>query len=293
MTMSIWDLLAQRGQDLLHHVARRLRFELPAEPAPAAWHEILTRNVPLGRGLSGADSDTLLRVARLLLDEVPFEGCGGLEVDDEIRVTIAATAAVLLYRLPYPRFTKLVRVLVYPDTFVPVKAPSQHDALIVEPDPALGQAWIDGIVVLSWEDILQNAANHPHKGNVILHEMAHILDAEDGRFDGTPLLDDSSQGAAWAHILKRDFDRQREAVDAGEDGPLRNYAATNHSEFFAVATEAFFCEPGRLHAQLPELYEQMRRFFRQDPGSSFAGPEAPELSATATRDTLESSINEE
>ena len=268
--MSVWDLLTQRGQDLLQHVVTRLQFELPTEPAPAAWREIVDRNVPLARDLSAPDSDLLLRVARALLDEVPFEGCRGLEIDDEIRVTIAATAGLLLYRLPYPRFTKLLRVLVYPDTFVPVKAPSRHDVIIAEPDPALGQAWIDGMVVLSWSDILDNAASHPRGGNVILHEMAHILDAEDGRFDGTPLFDDSSQGPGWARILERDFSRQREAVDAGNDGPLRDYAATNHGEFFAVATEAFFCEPLRLRAELPELYDQMQRFFRQDPvaGSS-------------------------
>jgi len=268
--MSLWDILARRGQDLLQQLATRLRFELPTEPAPAAWHEILKRDVPLARSLSAVDSDLLLRVARVLLDEVPFEGCRGLALDDEIRVTIAATAGLLLYRLPYPRFTKLVRVLVYPDTFVPVKAPSRHDVIISEPDPALGQAWIDGMVVLSWSDILDNAASHPRGGNVILHEMAHILDAEDGHFDGTPLFDDSSQGADWARILERDFSRQREAVDAGNDGPLRDYGATNHGEFFAVATEAFFCEPLRLRAELPELYAQMQRFFRQDPvaGSS-------------------------
>jgi len=261
--MSLWDILAQRGHDLIQQVATRLQFELPTEPAPAGWRDIVARNVPLARELSAPDVDRLLRVARLLLDEVPFEGCGGLEIDDEIRVTIAATSALLLHRLPYPRFTKLVRVLVYPDTFVPVKAPSRHDVLIVEPDPALGEAWIDGMVVLAWADIRHNAANHPHDGNVIIHEMAHILDAEDGIFDGKPLLDDSSQGAAWARIVKRDFARQKEAVDSGNDGPLRDYAATNHGEFFAVATEAFFCEPVRLRDQLPELYEQMLRFFRQ------------------------------
>ena len=97
---------------------------------------------------------------------------------------------------------------------------------------------------------------------VILHEMAHILDAEDGIFDGTPLFDDTAQGAEWARVLKRDFDRQRDAVDAGEDTPLDDYAARNHAEFFAVATEAFFCSPDRLRASLPDLYEQLRRFYR-------------------------------
>jgi Mlc titration factor MtfA (ptsG expression regulator) len=274
--MSIWDFLTQRGQDLLHQVATRLQFELPVEPAPAEWHNILARNVRLARGLNAANEDLLLRVARLLLDEVPFEACGGLVLDDEIRVTIAANAALLLYKLSYPRFTKLLRVLVYPDTFVPVRAESRHDPLITESKPTLGQAWINGMVVLSWADILHDAANHPHEGNVIIHEMAHILDAEDGRFDGTPLFDDSSQGAAWARILKRDFDRQRAAYDAGTDGPLNDYAATNRGEFFAVATEAFFCEPDRLRAQLPDLYDQMRQFFRQDHAAVPAGPDADE-----------------
>ena len=263
--MSIWDIITRRGRGLLQQVAARMQFELPADPVPAVWHDILSRKVPLARDLAETDRDHLLRVSRLLLDEVPFEGVGGLVVDDEIRVTIAATAAMLLYRLPYPRFTKLIRVLVYPDTFVPVVAPSRHDTLIVEPDPSLGQAWMNGIVVLSWSDVRRDVVNHPNGGSVILHEMAHILDAEDGIFDGTPLLDDASQGVAWARILEREFARQRAAVDAGDDAPLDDYAAANHAEFFAVATEAFFCAPHRLRAELPELYEQLRQFFRQDP----------------------------
>jgi Mlc titration factor MtfA (ptsG expression regulator) len=261
--MSLWDIITQRSADLLHHVVERLQFELPSDPVPEAWQEILTSHVPLASGLSPAERTRLLQVARLLMDEVPFEGCGGLEISDEIRVTIAATAAILLYRLPYPRFTKLIRVLVYPDTFVPVKAPSPHDLLVVQSRPALGQSWMDGMVVLSWADIQRDAANHPKNGSVILHEMAHILDAEDGLFDGTPLLDDPTQGAAWAAVLKRDFARQQAAVEANGEAPLNDYAATNHAEFFAVATESFFCDPVKLQARLPDLFDQLRLFFRR------------------------------
>jgi Mlc titration factor MtfA (ptsG expression regulator) len=272
--MSIWDIITQRGHDLITHAAQLLQFRLPADPVPDDWRNILARNVPLAPGTQPADTDHLLRVARLLLAEVPFEGCGGLELTDEIRVTIAATAALLLYRLPYPRFTKLVRVLVYPDIFVPVRSPSRRDVLITEDDPSLGQAWMNGVVVLSWAAVRRDAENHMAEGSVVLHEMAHILDAEDGIFDGKPMLDDLSQGEEWAAVLQRDFARQRDAMEAGDDPPLNDYAAKNHAEFFAVATEAFFGLPHELRSRLPDLYEQMRRFFRQDPGGVAANGSA-------------------
>jgi Mlc titration factor MtfA (ptsG expression regulator) len=262
--MSIWDFIAQSGQDLLKYAADKLQFRLPTEPVPAEWHEILSNNVPLARSLSSSDQDLLLRVARFLIKEVPFEGCAGLTLTDEIRVTVAATAALLVFRLPYPRFTKLVRVLVYPDSFIPKRVESPHDRIVLESDPALGQALMSGVIVLSWDDIQRDARDHQLRGSVILHEMAHILDAEDGLFDGTPVFDDMTQGAEWARVLEREFGRQQDAVDAGEDAPLDDYAARNHAEFFAVATEAFFCQPLRLRDRLPALYDQLQRFFRQD-----------------------------
>src|ERR1041385_6299658 len=122
--MSIWEIIARSGHRILEHAVDKIQFRLPTDPVPDGWNDILARNIPLARGLSETDRDRLLRVARLLLHEVPFEGCQGLVVNEEMRVTIAATAALLPYHLPYPRFTKLVRVLIYPDTFVPVKADS-------------------------------------------------------------------------------------------------------------------------------------------------------------------------
>jgi Mlc titration factor MtfA (ptsG expression regulator) len=260
--MSIWDIISRTGQDFLKSAIDKLQFRLPTDPVPEAWHDILARNVPLARGLSADEKEHLLRVARLLLDEVPFEAVGDLKLTDEIRVTIAATASLLVHRLPYPRFMKLVRVLVYPDTFVPKKAESRHDAIVIETDPSLGEAWMDGVVLLSWESVRRDAEHEHRTGSVVLHEMAHILDAEDGRFDGTPIFDESTQGAEWSRVLTDEFGLQEDAVTAGDDPPLDAYAATNHAEFFAVATETFFCAPDRLRARLPALYEQLRRFYR-------------------------------
>jgi Mlc titration factor MtfA (ptsG expression regulator) len=262
--MSIWDLLARSGHELLAHAAKKLQFQLPAEPVPRHWDDILSRNVPLAGRLGADEKDRLLRVARLLLEEAPFEGCDGLELTDEMRVTIAATASLLVYQLPLPRFTKLVRVLVYPDAFLPVKAWSRHDTTVEEPEGTLGQAWMSGVVVLSWAAVKRDASRHGEE-NVVLHEMAHILDAEDGLFDGQPLLDDPAQGAVWAETLEREFEVQRETIELDKEAPLDDYAARNHAEFFAVATEAFFCRPRHLRDRLPDLYLQLSRFFRQDP----------------------------
>jgi Mlc titration factor MtfA (ptsG expression regulator) len=261
--MSIWDIITRGGQDLLKYAVNRLQFRLPTDPVPTPWYAILARYVPLADGLSASDRDLLLRVARLLLDEVPFEGVGGIVLTDEIRVTIAATAALLIYRFPYPRFTKLVRVLVYPETFVPKKVESRHDAMVIEEDPSLGQAWMDGVVVLSWNAILRDAELRHQNGSVVLHEMAHILDAEDGIFDGTPVFDDTTQGPEWAKVLTSEFARLQRAVEGGEDPPLDDYGARNRAEFFAVATEAFFCSPDRLRARLPDLYQQLERLYRR------------------------------
>jgi MtfA peptidase len=198
--------------------------------------------------------------------EVPMEGCGGLELTEEIRVTIAATACILLLNLPYPRFPRLRRVLVYPDTFVPIRIQSYRSQGIQEaPVAELGEAWRDGMVVLSWSDIRRSGADPQDGHNVILHEFAHVLDYEDGGSDGRPVLDSEQAIAAWNVVLEAEFKRHEAAASRARETPLDPYAATNRAEFFAVATETFFEEGGRMRASLPALYEQLRLFYRQDP----------------------------
>jgi len=266
--MSVWHRLGGLGDQIMRAAAERLQLRLPADPIPPDWPAIVDRNIPLARALDPARRDRLLHIAQLVIREVPFEGCAGLDVTEEIRVTIAATAALLLLGLPYPRFTKLVRILVYPDTFVPKVVRRPRERMEQAVVPLLGEAWIDGMVVLSWESVLRDA-EHPGDGhNVILHELAHILDAEDGTMDGVPLLDDPSHGREWAHVLRDEFARQQAALDHDGDAPLHPYAATDPAEYFAVATEAFFSEPARLRERLPGLFAQLARYYRQEPAGA-------------------------
>jgi Mlc titration factor MtfA (ptsG expression regulator) len=225
---------------------------LPTEPIPQSWYQVLERWVPLSGQLDVDDRTRLLRLAQLFVHEVPMEGCAGLAMTDEIRVTIAATASLLLLRLPYPRFPRLRRVLVYPDTFVPVRIASYRS---------------QEMVVLSWNDITAGGTKPEDGRNVILHEFAHVLDFEDGATDGLPILDSEQARVAWSAVLQAEFARQQDAATREEDATLDSYAATNRAEFFAVATETFFERGAHLRERLPDLYEQLRLFYRQDPAS--------------------------
>lgn len=240
---------------------------LPTDPIPTQWHGILRARVPLSRQLDDADRDRLLRLTQLFLRDIPLEGCGGLELTDEIRVTIAATASLLLLKLAYPRYQRLRRVLVYPDTFVPTRAAAVHGHAMQDiPSPELGEAWPDGVIVLSWSSIVA-AAQGNGEHNVILHEFAHMLDFEDALADGRPVLDSKPAERTWATTFAAEFARLQAAVDAGAETALDPYGATNRAEFFAVATEAFFGAGRQLRERLPVLYDQMRDFYRQDPAA--------------------------
>jgi len=260
-------------QRLLQRLLAGPAIVLPTAPIPRSWYETLERRVPLSRQLDVDDRSRLLRLAQLFVREVPMEGCGGLTLTDEIRVTIAATASLLLLKLPYPRFPRLRRVLVYPDTFVPVRITSYRSQGIQEaPVPELGEAWRDGMVVLSWSDI-QAGDTTPEDGhNVILHEFAHVLDFEDGASDGRPLLESEQARATWTSVFQAALERHQDAMTRQEDTTLDPYAATNRAELFAVATETFFEGGARLRERMPELYEQLRLFYRQDPASRAARP---------------------
>jgi Mlc titration factor MtfA (ptsG expression regulator) len=247
---------------------RRVRaqpLQLSSDPVPDAWYGIVERNVPLVRGLSSQERERLLRLARVFLADKHFEGCGGLTLTEEMKVTIAAGACLLLLHLDGPCYPTLRTVLVYPDAFVPRFArPPESGGIAQPPAPLLGESWRDGVVVISWDDTL-NGARDPGDGqNVVLHEFAHQLDEEDGSADGAPVLWGSAL-RTWGRVLSDEYERLRQDAAADRPSVLDPYGAKNKAEFFAVATETFFEKPVQLERDRPELYEQLKRFYRQDP----------------------------
>jgi MtfA peptidase len=248
---------------------------------PAVWIEHLLRNVPAYGRLSAADRDTLQHLVLAFLKEKRFEGCGGLEITDEIRVTIAGQACLLLLNLN-ARFSKLRSILVYPDTFVPKRVWSYaHDGVGDPGTGTLGESWSQGAVVLSWRSVLEGAADPTDGRNLVLHEFAHQLDQEDGSADGIPLLRRRSPFRVWADVLRQEHAALAAAVERGDETVLDSYGATNRAEFFAVATETFFERPHELSEQHPAVYEMLRRYYGQDPAGAGARDVGSRITAGA------------
>ncbi|MEJ7758091.1 MAG: M90 family metallopeptidase [Gemmatimonadaceae bacterium] len=246
---------------------RRKRERLRAKPFDPEWRRIIETNVPMYSRLPDDDKTELLGHVQVFIAEKLWEGCGGLELTDEIRVTIAAQACILLLHRDTDYYPKVKVILVYPSIYVEEgernvgggiwEAGEQH---------RLGHTQQQlGAIVLAWDAALHGSRVYDDGHNLVLHEFAHQLDFEGMGTDGTPLLDTRQQYLSWARVLGAEYEQLRKLDDAGELSILNAYGATNPAEFFAVVTEFFFERPAELLAKHQALYEELKGFYRQDP----------------------------
>lgn len=254
----------------------RRRRRLRGRPFPPAWLEIIRRNVPYYRLLPGGDRKELLGDVLVFLGEKRFEGCGGLEMTDEIRVTIAAQACILLLHRENSDYPRLESVLVYPRAYVARGVKRMDGAgMLREGDEVRGgESWLRGAVVLSWDDVKKSARDVNGGHNVVFHEFAHQLDQESGAANGAPVLPRSSMYVAWARVLGREYGRLLKDVERHRRTDIDAYGATNPAEFFAVVTECFFEKPVELRERHPGLYKELKLFYRQDPATRRVAGEA-------------------
>ncbi len=240
---------------------------------PPSWRTLLAEHVPLTATLSPGERDRLLDLTGQFIRDKRFEGAGGFAITEPMRVIIAAQACLLILNLEAGCYPGVRVVLLYPGTFVPPPIALDHRLYtgpVPAPEPLLGQH-VRGVVVLSWESVAAGLAGGDGN-NVVLHEFAHELDIENGDVDGVPLLEAPSSTREWARVLQRRFEELRVAVAADAPTVLNVYGATSRAEFFAVATETFFEKPVELRAEYPDLYVELRGFYRQDPAARRATP---------------------
>ena len=244
------------------------RRELLAQPFPMDWLGYLSANVAFYRTLSGGEQGKLCDITRILIAEKSWEGCGGLTLTEEIQVTIAAQAALLVLGFDDEYYRNVETILVYPQGFLVTTRRRGVGGMIVEQViPYAGEAALQGPVVLSWADARRGGRESGDGRNVVLHEFAHKLDMRDGAADGAPYLEDAIQIETWARVMGAEYQTLVEATQAGEPTLLDPYGATDAAEFFAVATEGFFELPRRMQAEHPELYRVLRDYYRQDPAA--------------------------
>lgn len=251
-------------------LTRRRRKNILEAPFPEAWTAIIERNVAHWARLDEPERARLRDLVQVFVAEKRWEGCGGLEMTDEVRVTVAAEACLLLLGRDHDLYDDVESILVYPST---VRTPRrtagvfERGGRVEEDDVAIvGEAHKGGPVILVWDAVKRGARDPDDGRNVVFHEFAHKIDMLEGAVDGTPPLPDLAARRSWAEVCSRVF----LSLQDGDPEVLRvidPYGAQDEGEFFAVATESFFERAEALRDALPELYALLAEFYRQDPAA--------------------------
>jgi hypothetical protein len=247
---------------------KRRRNRIAARQFPNQWLQIIEKSVPFYNRLPAEDKTELQQHILIFIAEKRFEGCGGLKITDEIKAIIAAQACMLLLHRKTDYYPHLSSILVYPRAFVAHRAEYLAGGIVTEgPQVLLGESQRRGSVVLSWDDVKHDAADIHDGHNLIFHEFAHQLDSSAGRGDSSSVLKSTSSYIAWARVLQKDYEKLKMAAQQNRPTFLDKYGATDPAEFFAVATEFFFEKPNQLKQIHPDLYNELKRFYQQDPVS--------------------------
>lgn len=244
---------------------KRKRDDIQKKPFPEEWGKILTQHFPQYHKLPVPLREELKNKVKVFIHEKKFHGCQELQVTEKMKVLIAAQACMLLLKRKTNFYPKLTTVIIYPSAYVSKDFTSQGGVLTRSNQPIFGESWNSGELVLSWDSSVHGAANMFDGKNVVYHEFAHQLDQEDGTADGAPILESRSTYASWAMVLGEEYETLIRKKKRHKKTVLRKYGATHPAEFFAVATEAFFEKPRQLNKKHPELYEELKNYYKISP----------------------------
>lgn len=229
----------------------RRRAEIAEGPFPPEWRAILEEWVEYYRELRGAEKERFEREVGWFVDEHVITGPRGAEVEDELRVLVAASAVVIVFGRRGFRYPQMRDIVIYERAFAEDYEVGGN---------ILGMVHGQGPIIFSAQSLRQGFRGEHDGHNVGYHEFAHVLDFDQGRTDGVPGFMPWSSVRPWLQVMHDEttkIERRRSL--------LRRYAATNEAEFFAVATEMFFEKPKRMKDKHPDLYELLVETYGQDP----------------------------
>lgn len=235
-------------------------------PFKKTWRQIIKRRMPFFQKMPADLQLQLKQHIQVFLAEKKFLGYNGITITDEIRVTIAAQACLLLLNRRTNYYPKLTTILVYPRAFMKQHYLTNADGVQTITNTALaGESWEFGKIVLSWQDIIDGAKVPDDGRNVVIHEFAHQLDQENGVSNGAPILGKNQSYESWSVAFSAQFEALQHEARSGTPSIFDYYGATNPAEFFAVATEVFFEKSLQLSREHPKLYEQLSEYYRVNP----------------------------
>lgn len=239
------------------------RRRLVAKPFPADWEDILAINATFLKSFDGQQQARIRHSIQILVAEKNWEGCGGLSVTDEHRVTIAAQIARMTVHFDAEFFDAVLSILIYPSAYLAKSQTQLTGGVIVEGSSGrLGEAWHRGPVILSWNEVQENVRSRYPQRNVVIHEFAHQLDMRNGSdADGFPTLESADSARQWSRVMPAAFEKLAHKCQYGIPTVLDCYGATNPAEFFAVASESYFEQPVELEDQWPDVFELLDDFY--------------------------------
>ncbi len=248
------------------------RRKMLAEPFPPHWDAVLKRNVAHYPHLTAPQAAKMRDTVRILHAEKTWEGCGGLHITDEIKLTVSAQASLLvLGHSGWDAFARIPSIIVYPDQF---RTPNRDDGYEddgLSEEQLDGQAVYRGPVILGWKSVMEEGRDPSCGFNVVIHEFAHQLDFLDGDLNGTPPLESRAAEERWGKAMTAAYQRHCKELDAGADTFFTEHAADDEGEFFADAAEAFYCRPHDLFDEEREVFEVLQSYFKVEPREWFPG----------------------
>lgn len=229
-------------------------FQIPgiARPLPYKYKEILVKYFPYYHRLNRTQQKIFKQKLQYFIHIKEFIPRNIEHVTDEMKVLISACAVQLTFGYPKVMLSHFKRILVYPDDYYSTINRTYHKG---EVNPRF-QA-----IVLSWTHFAKGYIEHDTGRNIGLHEMAHALRLENRIFNGESDFLDEDTLSEWHNLAKEEIDRIR----SGESRMFRDYAGTNHEEFFSIAVENFFERPQQFSEIMPRLYTLMAKLLRQNP----------------------------
>ena len=230
-----------------------------------AWREAIAE-FPVFDRLTEPETERLRALAEKFVRRKSIEGARGLAIEPWMETEIAAQACLPVLALDLEYYRGWRSLIVYPGGFVVRHTYEDEDGVVHEVcEERIGEAWETGPVIISWEDVDASRRGGDEGFNVVIHELAHKLDALTGSTNGLPPLHRGMDALQWSSVFSNAYERLCRCVDEGNPPPIDEYAAESPAEFFSVASEYFFTIPAELRDAFPLVYEQLTLFYRQDP----------------------------
>jgi hypothetical protein len=231
------------------------RLAVMKQPFPEPWEQILQSRVAFFDALDGSEKERFRQLVKVFLDEVRITGIR-TDVDDTVRVLVAASAAIPIFGFHDWEYHRLGEVLVYPASFsdaYQMKGEADENILGM-----VGLKHLSGVMILSKPALLAGFENSSSKENVGVHEFAHLVEEEEAAH-GLPPEVPPEVVQQWVQYVAREL-----AHPPANRSHINDYAYTNEQEYFAVLAEYFFKSPEALREKDSKLYQMLRKMFHQD-----------------------------